>query len=617
MDSSNEEQSFKDELKEYIDGELTDLANNETLIDNIADVVKAEVPLVKTAEQPTFVNSVDEMIDTSKVYVLSTDGCFYYYKETDVKNYNLFKISEVTYLSRLQDDVEGIILSNTSNVVSGWIPVTYGKYYTFAALVDGNRVVRNATNTYPYHISRVNGRKADGTVVVWGRNFPLCEERGVLTIPSEDIVEVQIHISTNNICGGIDISTAENLAAWEPMFVEGTTTDESYYNARQLEYIDGNAQVEGGTGWYSTGMAYNQPAEYEERVIELEKKADSLETEVSEIKDNMENPASASPYYRDVNFGVLPFTYYQGVAASYESAGFQQNTKYADFIATWKALVAPHNGYVTETNLGNASDGQPIYLYDFKPARISNQNKPIPKIIIVAGQHGFEKSNIFGLYYFVDNLLNKWNHHSSLEYVRNNVELMIVPVLNTYGFDTLEYKNANGVNLNRNYNSHWKLLDDTSSDQYGGAEPFDQPETQFVRDVVANNSGTSLVIDFHTNGQSSVVNYYDINWCGVCSSTDSYYNRMKDSIAHHLSAITAHFNLDYELNQPNVMMGHMTDTDGNGLLRNWAYDNDIVGVLVEGFNGFPNRGRYQPEVFKANEEIIVNYLNTALYYLAK
>ena len=50
---------------------LTDTDKSE-----IKEAVKEEIPLIKTAEQPTFVNSVDECTDTEKIYVLP-DGYMY------------------------------------------------------------------------------------------------------------------------------------------------------------------------------------------------------------------------------------------------------------------------------------------------------------------------------------------------------------------------------------------------------------------------------------------------------------------------------------------------------------------------------------------------------------
>ena len=44
-------------------------------------------------------------------------------------------------------------------------------------------------------------------------------------------------------------------------------------------------------------------------------------------------------------------------------------------------------------------------------------------------------------------------------------------------------------------------------------------------------------------------------------------------------------------------------------------ENNFAGVLVEGFNGFPNGTPFIGDVYKANEEIIANWLITALNYL--
>ena len=52
--------------------------------------------------------------------------------DTEVSNgnYNLLKISEVSFSSRLQNNAEEIVSSTAANAVTGWMPVTYGKYYT-------------------------------------------------------------------------------------------------------------------------------------------------------------------------------------------------------------------------------------------------------------------------------------------------------------------------------------------------------------------------------------------------------------------------------------------------------------------------------------------------------
>lgn len=56
---------------------------------------------------------------------------------------------------------------------------------------------------------------------------------------------------------------------------------------------------------------------------------------------------------------------------------------------------------------------------------------------------------------------------------------------------------------------------------------------------------------------------------------------------------------------------------GNGILRTWACDNKILGVLIEGFAGFVEGEAVSADVFKANEEQMVNWLITAVNYLSK
>lgn len=563
---------FTTELKDKLDG--VEAGANKTAVD---------AELSSTSENPVQNKAVNTAIankaDAEQLEKVINACC-------DVKtvsggNYNLMKVSEVSFSSRLQDNVEGIVSSTAANFVTGWIPVTYGKYYAFSIKANGERT------TYPNAplIQRINAKKSDGTILVYNKYPEIVYNKNnqVAIIVPTDVVEMMIHINATVVT---DVSTAEKLKVIEPMVVEGKTADEARTNAITKTYVDGDAVV---------------PSELAYTLKHDDTKADKEQT---------------SPYRRSVNWGIIPSAYYKGVNSQYATT-FAKNTTYATFIAAWKTLVTGHSGYVTETTLGQASDEQNIYLYDFKPAKLSNQKTAIPKIIIVAGQHGFEKSNIYGLYCFVDNLLNRWRQHSVLEYLRNHVELMIIPVLNTYGFDHLTYKNGNGVNLNRNYDSHWQLNADPTSEQYGGAAPFDQPETQIVRTLLQGNTDASLVIDFHTNGSSSVVQYSYINYYGVCQSTDAYYNRLLDAVAYQLSSISANFNVDYELNQPNTILGFLNNSAGIGLLRDWATDNNFVGMLLEGFNGFPNDTEFTEDVYKANEEILANWLITASNYLGK
>lgn len=247
----------------------------------IVETVKNQVPLVKSAEQPTFVNSIDEMTDTGKVYVMP-DG--YMYAHVTEKNYNLFILNDVQVPNRLQDDSTEII-SSTSNAVTGFIPVQYGKYYSFSAEFGGVRKVLNTGSENP-NIVRMNVKKTDGTVVALGKSIPYCSPNNAITIPSNDIVAIQFQFRfvTNNGGTVLSIANIKDVRAYKPMFVEGDTQAEAVENATNLPYIEGSNEPV--STWKNTGLAYNQPTDYEERVIELENRVEELETSVEKLKNN-------------------------------------------------------------------------------------------------------------------------------------------------------------------------------------------------------------------------------------------------------------------------------------------------------------------------------------------
>lgn len=177
--------------------------------------------------------SEDNKTDISKVI----DACCE--AEVSEGNYNLIKTSEVSFSSRLQDNAEEIVSSTAANAVTGWIPVEYGKYYSFSVF-NGTERKTTITGTAGL-IKRINGKKSDGTVIVYGQNVPYVNNvtNSTIEIPTEDIVAVELHI----VFGTHDISSADKLKAFQPMFVEGDTAENALNNTKTFEYIDGDIEM--------------------------------------------------------------------------------------------------------------------------------------------------------------------------------------------------------------------------------------------------------------------------------------------------------------------------------------------------------------------------------------
>ena len=163
-------------------------------------------------------------------------------------NYNLLKTSEVELSARLQNDVEGTISSTATNAVTGWIPVTYGKYYALSTLHGdaGRTTGRN-------HFPRVQLRLSDGTVKLYAtQEYPntASSDTKILGVDHENAVAMRLQFQVKDASGTAqDISTADLLKAYAPMLVEGNTAEEAQSNAVTFEYMDGDAEAPGEVGY--------------------------------------------------------------------------------------------------------------------------------------------------------------------------------------------------------------------------------------------------------------------------------------------------------------------------------------------------------------------------------
>lgn len=338
--------------------------------------------------------------------------------------------------------------------------------------------------------------------------------------------------------------------------------------------------------------------------FDLNAKFSSIEEEIVEIG------YIDSPLKKVLNYGDLFSGWYTGQQDSYTDFG--HDTTYSEFMSAWHTLSENNQEYIEETNLGGSSyivngDAVPLYLYTLKSN--GDQRNKKPKVIIVAGEHGFEKANAFGLYYFVKDLAENYINSDVLTYLRAHVDFLIIPFANPYGFDNDDYLNANGVNINRNYSVDW-VYTATGTNASGDA-PFDQPETQIIRDLVLNNLDAFLAIDFHENGGSIVSNYEKVNWLLLDSTTDEYYKKMFDAGYSQIANLTARFPKEYNLVLPanDDVLGMLTSGYSGGLSYKWFISQNILGMLIEGFGGFPSESvSWSGNCIKANAEIIGNWI---------
>ena len=329
---------------------------------------------------------------------------------------------------------------------------------------------------------------------------------------------------------------------------------------------------------------------------------------------------TVSPYDKNVDFGFVPATYYVGQQEDYSFG--KASTRTADIYEQFDLLA--DGSYISRENIGKASDGSDMYMYrltsptpSFSGSASKRPTGNKLKIIIICAQHGFEKSSIYGTYYFIKDLKEKYMEHEVLKYFRQYADFLIIPCANPYGIDNQGYVNAKGANLNRNWPvERWTKVRDAKPGQseYGGEEGGDQPEVRNIVKVLKENKDALLVLDFHTNG-SGKVEKKSLNWISMTLPDDYYRNLLITVGNYHLCSISSAFEAMYpsEIGSEETICGHMDGTDHfsrTGYLSTYAAQQNFLSLTFEGFNGFPHDTVYSENAKKANSELLGNYLAT-------
>lgn len=217
-----------------------------------------------------------------------------------------------------------------------------------------------------------------------------------------------------------------------------------------------------------------------------------------------------------------------GVSSMIPKSPFQ---KVEDWFLKWDELITnkPLGYEITKQLLTDKvptdtteSGFLPIYAYSFKPSLLKagdstgNNEQTLPKIFINCSIHGFEKIPSFITYEFLKLVLNNWKGNSFLEYLRFNVEFVVIPSANPHGWNALNgagiRKNFNGVDLNRNFPIAWSLTGNPSSDTYSGPSAMSEIETQSIFNFMQNNIGVNTILgldfhNFHGSVQSDTKSY--------------------------------------------------------------------------------------------------------------
>ena len=176
-----------------------------------------------------------------------------------------------------------------------------------------------------------------------------------------------------------------------------------------------------------------------------------------------------------------------------------------DFIAKVDELVTKYPDYITKSKIGADGVGD-IFSYHFKPeavptASITNTrlNVKTPKMVLVSGVHGMERIGIYNLFEALTQITENWKSDPLLETLRWNVEFVYVPIVCNYGYNNLERKNENGIDLARNFSVGFENNTATPSDStYGGTSAFSEAGSIAIRDLLETHKEDTIYFgSFH------------------------------------------------------------------------------------------------------------------------
>ena len=103
-----------------------------------------------------------------------------------------------------------------------------------------------------------------------------------------------------------------------------------------------------------------------------------------------------------------------------------------------------------------------------------------PELRIHGAIHGDEKASAMVTLHYLETLTDNYATSAMCQYIVDNTELWVIPVVNPDGYNSNDRSNAHGIDLNRNCSY-------MGPGSGGGSTAFSEPETAALRDITMQN----------------------------------------------------------------------------------------------------------------------------------
>jgi hypothetical protein len=192
----------------------------------------------------------------------------------------------------------------------------------------------------------------------------------------------------------------------------------------------------------------------------------------------------------------LKFEVLQSAEAVAAKGGMPSGYRSVDQVyAELKQIAQDHPDFVKLVEIGKSLEGRSIFALNFT----SKPGQGLPSVRINSGQHARELPPVELTTNYAHLLADSYGKDQGLTRLVDTRDIWIVPIVNPDGRFKVQEGNsmwrkntrklgmgAAGVDTNRNADDHWDGGNSMQwADDYHGAAPFSEPESQALRDLCA------------------------------------------------------------------------------------------------------------------------------------
>ena len=248
----------------------------------------------------------------------------------------------------------------------------------------------------------------------------------------------------------------------------------------------------------------------------------------------------------------------------------------------WDNLMLEHSDYITKEVIGQDSTGLNINVYKLTPPSkkmwMNDDNFTMLKIIYISCLHGDEPNAPYSDFRFFKHLATGHASNDTLRMLYDNVEFVVCPIANPWGYNNNDRHNSNGVNLSRNFPANWTLIEDEYD--YSGTTAASEIETQLIMKLIDDNSDAFFLVDRHGTATFTQVGrfaYTSSNFKSDRKISYDLFRRLDSSLKDSFKFI----NSDEPANITRNILG-VSLADAVGNLHNYAnITKNMNGVLLE------------------------------------